>query len=215
MAKVTGKAKYAEDFRADGMLFAKLMLSPRPHARVVNIDASRALAMPGVHAILTADDLPPPPAPPGQACTSCRGCWWRCEAGRSGWRRTHRLVLRPRRQRAPVQPAPRERRPPPPPCRPRSRQPQTPPIPAEFCLAKEALYEGEPILAVAADSEELAAAAIEAIRVDFEPLPFVIDPLDGLKPGSPNGRTEGNVFVGGEVKTIKWTAGTLRSTRCR
>ena len=40
----------------------------------------------------------------------------------------------------------------------------------------------------------------------FEPLDFVIDPLDGLRPGSPNGRTEGNVFVGGEVKTIKWTA---------
>ncbi|MGH9176849.1 MAG: xanthine dehydrogenase family protein molybdopterin-binding subunit, partial [Vicinamibacterales bacterium] len=80
-----------------------------------------------------------------------------------------------------------------------------PPIPPEFCLAKEAMYEGEPILAVAAESEELAAAAIEAIRVDFEPLDFVIDPLDGLRPGSPNGRTEGNVFVGGEVKTIKWT----------
>ena len=34
VAKVTGKAKYAEDFRADGMLFAKLLLSPMPHARV-------------------------------------------------------------------------------------------------------------------------------------------------------------------------------------
>ena len=35
MAKVTGRAKYAEDYRAEGMLFVKLMLSPRPHARVV------------------------------------------------------------------------------------------------------------------------------------------------------------------------------------
>ena len=58
VAKVTGRAKYAEDFRADGMLFAKLLLSPRPHARVTRIDASAALAMPGVKAILTADDLP-------------------------------------------------------------------------------------------------------------------------------------------------------------
>ena len=33
-AKVTGTAKYAEDFRADGMLFCKLLLSPMPHARV-------------------------------------------------------------------------------------------------------------------------------------------------------------------------------------
>src|SRR6476646_1334624 len=58
VAKVTGRARYAEDFRADGMLFAKLLLSPMPHARVLNIDASAALAMPGVKAILTADDLP-------------------------------------------------------------------------------------------------------------------------------------------------------------
>ena len=59
-AKVTGTAKYAEDFRADGMLFCKLLLSPMPHARVRRIDAKAALAMPGVKAILTADDLPAP-----------------------------------------------------------------------------------------------------------------------------------------------------------
>ena len=45
VAKVTGKAKYAEDFRVDGMLFCKLLLSPMPHARVRNIDAGAALAM--------------------------------------------------------------------------------------------------------------------------------------------------------------------------
>src|SRR5947208_7032820 len=71
VAKVTGQAKYAEDYRADGMLFAKLLVSPMPHARVIRIDASRALAMPGVKAILTADDLPAPPPPPaGQAAPS-------------------------------------------------------------------------------------------------------------------------------------------------
>jgi len=59
-AKVTGQAKYAEDFRADGMLFCKLLLSPMPHARVKHIDAKAALAMSGVKAILTADDLPAP-----------------------------------------------------------------------------------------------------------------------------------------------------------
>src|ERR1035437_4798714 len=60
VAKVTGRAKYAEDYRADGMLFARLLLSPFPHARVRRIDASAALKMPGVKAILTADDLPAP-----------------------------------------------------------------------------------------------------------------------------------------------------------
>ena len=58
VAKVTGRARYAEDFRAEGMLFTKLLLSPMPHARVRSIDTSAALAMPGVKAILTADDLP-------------------------------------------------------------------------------------------------------------------------------------------------------------
>src|SRR2546427_1575991 len=57
VAKVTGKARWAEDFRAEGMLFTKLLLSPMPHARVRSVDASAALAMPGVKAILRADDL--------------------------------------------------------------------------------------------------------------------------------------------------------------
>ena len=60
VAKVTGRAKYAEDYRVDGMLFCKLLLSPMPHCRVRGIDAREALATPGVKAILTADDLPKP-----------------------------------------------------------------------------------------------------------------------------------------------------------
>src|SRR2546429_9676395 len=59
-AKVTGQAKYAEDFRAEGMLFCKLLLSPLPHGRVTWIDAREALAMPGIRAILRAEELPAP-----------------------------------------------------------------------------------------------------------------------------------------------------------
>jgi xanthine dehydrogenase molybdenum-binding subunit len=159
VAKVTGKARYAEDFRADGMLFCKLLLSPMPHARVRNIDASTALAMPGVKAILTADDLP-----------DLDG--------------------------------------------------------AERALTNEPFYQGEPILAVAAVDELTAADAIEKIVVDLEPLPFVVDPLESLRPNGPNARLQGNVWVppppqpaggapagGGppgpqarpQVKTLKWT----------
>src|SRR5690606_26498260 len=58
VAKVTGEAKYGEDFRAEGMLFAKIWSSPVPHARVRNLDTSEALALPGVVAILTPDDVP-------------------------------------------------------------------------------------------------------------------------------------------------------------
>src|SRR5207237_4807332 len=59
-ANVLGQGKYAEQFRAGGMLFCKLLLSPYPHARVRSIDTSKALAMPGVKGILTADELPAP-----------------------------------------------------------------------------------------------------------------------------------------------------------
>ena len=59
-AKATGRAKFAEDYRAEGMLFCKLLLSPWPHARVKRIHAEEALAMPGVKGMLTADELPAP-----------------------------------------------------------------------------------------------------------------------------------------------------------
>jgi len=61
--KVTGRAKYAEDFRVEGMAFGKLLTSPVPHGRVTNIDASDALAMEGVFAVLTAEEVPSFPAP--------------------------------------------------------------------------------------------------------------------------------------------------------
>jgi xanthine dehydrogenase molybdenum-binding subunit len=150
LAKVTGRARYAEDFRADGMLFCKLLLSPRPHARVRRLDTSATLAVPGVKAVLTADDLP--------------------DLGG-----------------------------------------------AERALTNEPLYGGEPIAAVAAISEEVAAYGVEQLRVDLEPLPFVIDPLESLRPGGPNARLEGNVWAPAEpsatgqparptIRELKWTA---------
>src|SRR5438270_13483119 len=132
-AKVMGKAKYAEDFRAEGMLFCKLLLSPMPHARVKRIDARKALAMPGVKAILTADDLPPP-------SDSVTDLGTVIKANKKG----------------------------------------------ERALTMEPLYAGEPILAVAAVDEITAAEAIENIQVDLDPLPFVTDPLESLRPGGPN-----------------------------
>ena len=67
VAKVTGRAKYAEDYRADGMSFCKLLLSPMPHCRVRRIDAARRWRCPESKAILTADDLPAPPKGSGAA----------------------------------------------------------------------------------------------------------------------------------------------------
>ncbi|HLH26016.1 MAG TPA: xanthine dehydrogenase family protein molybdopterin-binding subunit [Chloroflexota bacterium] len=57
-AKVTGTARYAADVVLPGMLWARCLRSPLPHARIVRIDTSRAAALPGVRAVLTAADLP-------------------------------------------------------------------------------------------------------------------------------------------------------------
>ncbi|HEX6998246.1 MAG TPA: xanthine dehydrogenase family protein molybdopterin-binding subunit [Gammaproteobacteria bacterium] len=143
--KVTGRAKYAEDFRADGMVFCRLLLSPMPHARVRNLDVSKALALEGVLGILTADDVPaqPPPNDP--------------------------------------------------------------------ILTNEPMFVGQPILAVAAVDETTAQDAIELIKIDFEELPFTVDPLQSLFPGGPDARTDGNVVdnrLNGPptLKRVKWSA---------
>ena len=56
--KATGQAEYADDIFLPGMLHGKLVRSPHPHARIVHIDASRALALPGVRAVITGKDFP-------------------------------------------------------------------------------------------------------------------------------------------------------------
>ena len=141
-ARVTGAAKYAEDFRAEGMVFCKILTSPVPHARIRRIDTSAALKIKGVLGVLMADEVPqfPPPQPP--------------------------------------------------------------------ILAKdETFFVGEPILAVAAETELLCAEAIEAIKIDFEMLPHVTDPLESLFPGGPNARSNGNV-AGAQInlQVAKWDA---------
>ncbi len=156
VAKVTGQAKYAEDFRAEGMLFCRLALSPMPHARVKRINAEKALKMPGVMGILTPDEVP----------------------GHANYMNDNGVMIKADRL-------------------------------SELALADEPMYQGEPILAVAAVDELTAANAIEAIEIEMEPLPFNTDPLDSLRPGSANAREEGNVWVrdGREEKltTLKWT----------
>jgi CO/xanthine dehydrogenase Mo-binding subunit len=163
LAKVTGRAKYAEDFRVDGMLFAKLLLSPVPHGRVRSVDTRAAEAMPGVRAILRASELPAP----ADLVT---------DLGET-------IRANPKGERA---------------------------------LTDEPVYAGEPVLAVAAVDEETAAAAIEAIEIEFEPLPFVVDPLLSLRPDGPNPRLDGNVWgrppaaPGSppgplDVQQLKWT----------
>jgi 4-hydroxybenzoyl-CoA reductase subunit alpha len=57
-AKVTGQTRFADDIFLPRMVHCKLLRSPHPHARIRKIDASRALAHPGVYLVLTGKDLP-------------------------------------------------------------------------------------------------------------------------------------------------------------
>ena len=56
--KVTGRAMFGADMVLPGMLWGKVLRSPHAHARIVSIDASKALKLPGVRAVVTADDFP-------------------------------------------------------------------------------------------------------------------------------------------------------------
>jgi CO/xanthine dehydrogenase Mo-binding subunit len=55
--KVTGTGRYAADFGLPGMLWGKALHSPYAHARILKIDTSAAKALPGVHAVVTANDI--------------------------------------------------------------------------------------------------------------------------------------------------------------
>jgi len=55
---VTGETRYADDLALPRMIYGKLLRSVYPHARILGIDASRALALPGVCAVITGTDLP-------------------------------------------------------------------------------------------------------------------------------------------------------------
>jgi CO/xanthine dehydrogenase Mo-binding subunit len=57
MEKVTGKAAYGADFTLPGMLWGKVLRSPHPHARIRSIKVDKALALPGVKAVMTGQDL--------------------------------------------------------------------------------------------------------------------------------------------------------------
>lgn len=141
VAKVTGRAKYAEDFLFDDLLHAKTLKSPYAHALVTDIDISEAEAMSGVEAVITYEDVG------GEQ-----------EDGELGW---HPLDQEPK-------------------------------------------YYGAPIAAVAAVDEYTAAEAVEAIDVSYDVLEHVIDPVETLKPGSPNARLDGNTMMDGEVTEVKW-----------
>lgn len=158
--KVTGDARYVEDFQPEGLVYARLYTSPMPSGRVVNIDAAEALRMDGVLGVITAADLPPSSAPDNP-----------------------------------------------------------------LLAFEDVTYIGQPILAVAAISDEIAENALDLIRVDFERRPFVTDPLESLAEGGPDAYPYGNVLrqsvpledenatIRGGIASIKWPASEVEKFR--
>ncbi len=114
--KVTGAAKFTDDYTFPNMLFARTLRSPHPHARILSIHTEKAKALPGVRAVLTHEDVP------GE--------------------NLHGLVYRD----WPV-------------------------------LCHDVVrYTGDAVAIVAADSEDIADAALALIEVAYELLPVVADP---------------------------------------
>ncbi|HEY66422.1 MAG TPA: xanthine dehydrogenase family protein molybdopterin-binding subunit, partial [Caldilineae bacterium] len=129
--KVTGEAIFGTDVKLPGMLIGKFLGSPHPHAEIVSIDTSKAEALPGVHAVVTAADLP---------------------------------------QSEHYDPSSR----------------------AHAVLARDrVLFVGQPVAAVAAEDLSTAEEALALIKVEYRPLPAVLDPVEAMKPDSPTIRHGG------------------------
>ena len=146
LERVTGAAKYTRDIKLPGMLYARVLRSPHPHARIISIDADRAAALPGVRAIITHQN-----AQVVWGSGSVSG-------GRQYSDPTKDLTLHRR-----------------------------------YIFNNPVRFVGEPVAAVAAVDRHTAEEALNLIRVEYEPLPFVMDPEAALTADSPKVWPEGNV----------------------
>ncbi len=126
--KVTGRARYTYDIQLPGQIYARVLRSPHPHARVVHIDTTRAEAMPGVRAILSSANAPDI-------------TWYE----------------------------------------------------NSFLFDRTVRFIGDEVVAVAADTEEIAEDALRLIQVEYEVLPFAADLDAALAPDAPKIHEQGNL----------------------
>ena len=147
LAKIRGTARFTDDYKFPGMLYARTKRANVPHALIRSIDTAAARELDGVHAVLTHEDVP--------------------------GRNAHGVVS----------------------------------IDWPVLCDKKVLYVGDAIAIVAADSEEIAAAALKLIEVEFEELTAVCNAIDALKPDAPlvhEERPDGNL-----LKHIKVSKGDI------
>ncbi|MEC9487873.1 MAG: xanthine dehydrogenase family protein molybdopterin-binding subunit [Halanaerobium sp.] len=121
--KVTGSAQYVHDLELQGMLHARMLLSPHAHARIVKIDTTKAEELPGVWAVLTGKDL------------------------------DYKIGLYL--------------------------------VDKDILARDKVIYHGEPVAAVAAETEAIAQQAVELIEVEYEELPAALDVREAAKEDAP------------------------------
>lgn len=126
-----GRAVFADDMEMPGMLYGGLLTSPHAHARIRAIDASKARALPGVHAVLTHEDVA-------------------------------RVIYASGGQSYP-----------------------NPPPYDQVSLDNKVRHVGDRVAIVAAESPEILQQALELIKVEYDVLPAVLDPMEAMQPGAP------------------------------
>ena len=140
--KVTGKTKYVEDFEIPGLLHIKVLRSPYHHARLQNLDVSRAAQMPGVRRIITWKDIPKVNGFPDYSFEE--------------------PILTP--------------------------------------VGDTLRMRGAPIALVVAESLQQAQAALKAVEMEVEPLPYTFKMKEALKPDALRIAGEANVLSRFQVK---------------
>lgn len=153
VARVTGTLPYAANLKLPGMLMAKVLRSPLPHARIVKLDTSAAAALSGVVAILTAADFDLPGAPARFYGASTKD------------------------------------------------QP--------IVAHERVRYVGEPVALVAAESADIAAAALQQIEVEYEELSAVYQAVEAMQPDAPtlHQTQPNNCFVHAKLRHGELEAG--------
>ncbi len=144
--RVTGAAKYTRDIKLPGMLYARVLRSPYPHARVISIDISEAARLPGVRAIISGDNA--------------QVVWG---AG---------SIAGGRQYNDPTKEATLHKR---------------------FIFNNPVRCVGDSVAAVAAVNRAIAEQALLLIKVEYEQLPFVLEPEQALADGAPQVWPEGNL----------------------
>ncbi len=148
IARVTGQAKYTNDLKLPGMLYARVLRSPHPHARLLHIDTSEASRLPGVQAVITHENVQ---------------VVWGAGAVAGGRQYSDAIKAITRQRR--------------------------------YIFNNPVRCVGDAVAAVAATDRHIAEQALALIKVEYEPLPFVLEPEAALAAEAPLIWPEGNLCL--------------------